>query len=141
METLKLARLACALALLAAPACSKRPQEPGDQTPGTLADYAAAAALARAPDGRQARVIAVAETPDHKTACGLLRVGGDEDIPFLIELNRPFAPGETTPPQLAAGEGATPRTTPYLAERAKQYAARCAELGLDLTTMPRTAGE
>ena len=83
--------------------------------------------------------MAVAETADHKAACGLLRVGGDEDIPFIIELTQPYARGETTPPQVATGENATPRTTPYLAERAKQYAARCAELGLDLAKLPRVA--
>lgn len=143
METLGTTLLAAAVASLAVSACSdskERVVEAEAQVapPATLADYAKAGALARAPDNRQARVVAVAETPDHKAACGLLRVGGDEDIPFLIELNQPYAPGETTPPQVAAGEGATPRSAPYLAERAKQYAARCAELGLDLATLPRS---
>lgn len=137
-QTLKLSRLAAvALLPLVAAACSPR-RPAAEDGPASLADYAAGAAVARAPDVRHARVVAVAQTPDHKAACGLLRVGGDEDIPFLIELARPYEPGETTPPQVATGEGATPRTTPYLAERARQYAARCKELGLDLATLPRT---
>ena len=137
-ETLKLSSLAAAaLAPLLLAACSERPRGATDEGPASLADYAAGAAVARAPDVRQARVIAVAETPDHKAACGVLRVGEDEDIPFIIELARPYGPGETTPPQVATGEGATPRTKPYLAERARQYTERCKALGLDLATLPR----
>lgn len=137
MTTLKLTSLAAALAALPLAACSERPRGETDAGPASLADYAAGAAVARAPDVRQARVIAVAETADHKAACGLLRVGGDEDIPFVIELGRPYEPGETTPPQIATGEGETPRTKPYLAQRAQQYRDRCKALGLDLDTLPR----